>query len=281
MAGRSVVRSGKIDARDRGRARGRHRSVASEVDARDSMQQWVSSEVVEGDLERLDLDEVLRATGHIPLPPEELRQLALYLAEVATPAALDRIYEAALRLAPLSHVVWYSRGLAAMAGADEPTLAKLSRRCLERASELDPDDPDVAYSLGKWHYDLGTLDDASHWFERCLALDPAHGWALLYRAHCLHDRARWLPAIDAYEAVPLGTFEGPSAWLVDVVLEALAYCRLRAGDRTGALRDFRQLVQRLETDPQRALPSRSPTSPKPAAVRCTPSSPPTANGSLA
>ena len=55
--------------------------------------------------------------------------------------------------------------------------------------------------------------------------------------------------------VPLAEFTGPAgAWRVDVVLEALAHCRLKAGDRAGALRDFERLLQRLEKEPGRAQP---------------------------
>jgi len=178
----------------------------------------------------------------------------------ADPSALDRIYEAALRFNDADHYLWHSRGISAKYSANgtdrDETVARfkrLSLRCLNRAWELEPRDAGVAYSLGKWHYEFGAAtEDAAEWFETALSLEPDHGYALLYRAHCLHDQKRWGEAVAAYEAVPLETFKGHKAWLVDVVQEALAYCRLRAGDREGAIADFDKLLTRFEKEPRRA-----------------------------
>jgi len=49
----------------------------------------------------------------------------------------------------------------------------------------------------------------------------------------LHDLKRWEEAVAAYEAVPLETFKGHRAWLVDVVQEALAYVGLTLAIATG------------------------------------------------
>lgn len=267
---RSAVLTGRIDARDRASLRSRHdRSPSADIDPFDAIWSWLEADAGYGDepredMLRLDLDHYLHASGHIELPAEErLRQLAMFVEPsygAVAPDALDRIYETAVRLNPEDHVVWHSRGVAAKfvaTVAEKPqTVArfkKLGLRSLHRAWELDATDPAVAYSLGKWHYQFAAAtEEAAEWFERTLALDPEHGYALLYRAHCLHDQERWDDAVAAYRAVPLGTFTGPKAWLVDVVQEARAYCRLRAGDRSGALAEFEQLLERFDKEPQRA-----------------------------
>jgi tetratricopeptide (TPR) repeat protein len=84
------------------------------------------------------------------------------------------------------------------------------------------------------------------------ALESPHVYALLYRAHCLHDQERWTEAVEAYRAVPLETFKGPKAWLVEIVQEAQAYCLLQAGDRASAISELTRLLERLEKEPKRA-----------------------------
>ena len=56
----------------------------------------------------------------------------------------------------------------------------------------------------------------------------------------------------AYEAVPLETFKSQKAWRVNVVKEALAYCRLHAGDREGAVADFNELLTHFDREPRQA-----------------------------
>ena len=265
---RSAVLRGRIDARDRARLRGRlDRPAAEDVDHHAEIRAWLGTTEYRDedpeDMVRLDLGQYLHETGRFELPPEErLRQLAMFV-EVdfgsVAPDALDRIYGAAVRLNPSDRLVWHSRGIAAQFVATVSESAEtsarfetLALRYLSHAWELDSPDPEVAYSLGEWHSEFGAIEDAAEWIERAIALEPGHGDALLYRAHCLHDEERWVEAVEAYRAVPLETFEGPRAWLVDVVLEAQAYCVLRAGDRAGALREFERLLERFEREPQRA-----------------------------
>jgi len=265
--GRSAVLTGRIDARDRAKLRGRlDAEVQPEADPFEELWAWLErSDYGEGPPEvaaRTDLDEYLRRTGHFEIPAHErLRHLAI-LMEAESGAVLevvDRVYEAGLRLEPSDHLLWHSRGITTKLaaglerGAKQERLAARALRWLERALELDDTDPHAPYSLGMWHYEFGSGKDvAQQWFERVLELEPEHGWALLYRAHCLHDRERWSEAVAAYEAVPLQTFEGPKMWRVDLLLEQKAYCRLRAGDREGALMDFSRFLERLEKEPHRA-----------------------------
>lgn len=265
---RSAILKGRIDARDRARLRGRlDRPRSPDADPGDAIWAWLEEsdygQEAREDMPCLDLNHYLQASGHIGLAAEErLRLLAVFVEPdyaPTAPEALDRIYEAAVRLNPESPAVWHSRGISAKFAATTGVetkkclrFRKLALRSLNRAWELDATDPSVACSLGQWHYDLGATEDAAEWFERALALKPDHGYALLYRAHCRHDQQRWNEAVEAYRAVPLETFSGPKAWLVDVVQEALAYCLLRAGDRDGALLEFGRLLKRFEKEPHRA-----------------------------
>lgn len=266
--GRSPVLAGRIDARDRAHQRHRlDRARPDQVDPPAAIHAWlVAAPLPLGRPEavaRLDLDRFLASTSGIALAPEErLRQLAIFLESHgrADGAWLDRIYEAALRLAPDDALVWHSRSITAKQtslasrGARASRWRARARRALDRANELAPDDVHVRYSLGKWAYFLGRgAEEALPLFERALDVAPRDGWALLYRAHCLHDLGRWDEAVRAYDAVRLDTFEGNHAWLVDVVLEDVSYCRLQAGDEPGALAGFERLLTRLERDPQRAF----------------------------
>ncbi|MEM9071621.1 MAG: hypothetical protein AAGE52_24145 [Myxococcota bacterium] len=246
--------------------RGRHDRRTQQFDnPYEVLERWLETStlahVSDPKLKRLDLTYFLGETTHVDLPAEErLRQLAIFLEPRASeePFAVDRIYEAALRLEPCAWQVWESRGITAKHVAElrsertEDHFRALSLRSLFRAWALAADGG-TAYLLGKWHYEFGTLDEASAWFERATALDPNHGFAWLYRAHCLHDQQCWRGAVVAYRKVPLSYFVGPRSFYVDIVAEAQAYCRLRAGDREGALADFRRLIDRFEREPHRAL----------------------------
>lgn len=214
---------------------------------------------------RLDLGRFLGRTGHFDIEAgERLRQLAMHLepsvaADSTGLEALERIYGEAARLSPESSEVWHSRGISAkyiaQASRDEGLVGrgqKIAERALHKAWALDPGDAFIAYSIGRWHYEFRTPGcEARDWFERAIELDPKLASPKMYRAHCLQDNAQWEAALAAYESVPLDRFTGRNAWLVDIVLEAQAYCRLRTGDREGALREFRQLLERISKEPGR------------------------------
>ena len=273
---RSAILTGRIDARHRAKARHRQdRRPAPTADPWEELTRFLDGEAVRftsiEDVERYDLDAYLRSTGAIDLPPgERLRQLAIRL-ETLTPRtadspvrawlALDRVYALAVRLAPTDVDVWTSRGISAVEtarGAESDAarrIADAGTRALHRALEIEPTDAHAAYAMGLLVYhtaDRGKTEEALSWLERALASEPAHATALLYRAHSLHDLARWPEAIAAYDAVPLEALVGPRAWRVDYVLEARAECRLRSGDREGALAEFDALLSRYEREPSRA-----------------------------
>ncbi len=266
--GRSAVLSGRIDARDRAKLRGRKdRRHPPASDPLDGLYAWLKkSAYADMDSERvpaLCTTDFLRETGCFAVEPaERLRHLAIFLETAVNPddlRHLDRLYEAAMRVADADGVpvIWHSRGITAKFAAESASEGDAKAQahalqCFHRAHALDPSDPAITYSIGKWHYVFEGVDEAASWFEQTLALAPTREWALLYRAHCLHDRKRWSEAVIAYEAVPLARFQGGHGYVHDVVLEALAYCRFQCGGSADALSDFHRLLDRFEREPRRA-----------------------------
>lgn len=266
--GRSPILAGKWDARDRAKQRRRFdRTSASESDASDAMWAWLAdSEFRKGSRAEpyaIDLSDYLQRTSRIDIPSaERLRFLAIQLEETChwlDVGMVDRVYAEVLRLDPDSAVGWHSRGIfiksAAIVALRESSRERLARTSLEylsRARELDRHDPGIAYSIGKWHYQLGAGGtDAAPWFDATLEMDPKHAWGLLYRAHCLQDAEAWTAAAEAYDAVPLAEFTGPRDWMVDLIHELRAYCLLNAGDTDAARALFEKVLTRFEREPER------------------------------
>lgn len=219
-------------------------------------------------LERLGLDDFLHESARFDLPAgERLRLLAVELEgsvffenPLRTWAALDRVYQQAVRLSPKDPWMHASRGISASSVAEladgdvAARLNKTAHAALLRAGELDSSDARIAYALGQAVYvdhSRSPSDALSH-FDRALALDPRHPWARLYRAHCLHDLERWSDAVVAYSAVPMDEFRGPKSWRMDLLVEQRGWCRLKAGDAEGALDDFEKILARYEKQPHLA-----------------------------
>lgn len=99
----------------------------------------------------------------------------------------------------------------------------------------------------------GSTEDALGELERAIELDGSHGFARLYRAHCLHDLERFEEAAAAYDDVPHGAFRGPTSWRMDLLVEQRAHCRGMAGDLDGARADFERVLTRYEREPHLAL----------------------------
>ncbi len=266
---RSAVRSGTFDARDRASKRRRaHRRSAPATDPHDAFVHWVEQRVpVAEEIERVDLRDLLRRSTQFMLPPEERLRLfaiaceneALSLESSRARHALDRIYQEALRLAPEDAWVHASRGsslvaLADLAGDELGDLFRRAHESLTTAAELEPNDAHIGYQAAYAAYMDGCIDtsQALRRFDRVLELEPDHGWARLYRAHCLHDLQRWREAAHAYELVPREQFHGPSSWRMDLLVEQLGWCRLRAGDTEGARADFERILARYEQQPRLA-----------------------------
>ena len=109
---RSAVLTGRIDARDRARLRNRlDRPAPTASDPHERTSRWLEGseygDIAREDMARLDLDSYLIRTADIKLPPEErLRQLAMFVEPRFgnnDPSALDRLYEAAIRLNDSDH----------------------------------------------------------------------------------------------------------------------------------------------------------------------------------
>lgn len=263
---RSAISTGKIDARDRAKVRGRRdRRPSRPDDAWVLLDEWMASSgygaIDPAAMTALDLDAYLSSTAHIHIDAQErLRQLAIFCEDTfvsVAPSALDRIYQTGLRIDDEDAYLWHSRGIAGKRAAlrspsPSPRWQKLALRCFHRARELDPEDAGIAYSLAHWHYDFGDASEAAEWFDETLRLEPAHGYAMLYRAHGLCDELRWTEAAEAYAAVPLDTFVGRKAYLVDVVAESRGHCLLHAGDHAGAAVEFERLLDRIEKDTGRS-----------------------------
>jgi tetratricopeptide (TPR) repeat protein len=229
---------------------------------------WRSAELET--VESLDLTSYLRATASIGLTStERLRKLAMALEPTMSLSdqprgwlALERIYAAGVALCPDDADIEISRALTAESCAssarDDAEVRRrmilAGRRAVARALELRPTDPAAHHAQGMLDYsfDDGSIEAALAAFERAIALDPAHGWSRLYRAHCLHDLERWSDAATAYADVDPSFLTGASAWRYDLLREQRAWCLLQAGDRERALAELLALLHRYETQPRLA-----------------------------
>ena len=233
---------------------------------------WIESELdarAEAELERLDLRAFLQASAGFDVPPEErLRRLAIALERrvcfdraMRDWAALDRVYAHALQLRPEEPSLHASRSISASRLAEDAgdpgdveRLVRMSGESLQRALALDPDDAELRYLDGYHRYlhRVGSTEDALAALDRALELDGAHGFARLYRAHCLHDLGRFEEAVAAYDEVPRDAFEGPTRWRMDLLVEQRAQCRARAGDLDGARAELEAALARYEREPHLA-----------------------------
>lgn len=275
---RSPVLRGRLSQRDRARTRRRdrpspRRASTEHASPHDELTRWLQGHVTHDELEpieRLGLRAYLRATEGFALEPDErLRQLAIHLERVCAwrpqPRgwrALDRVYQRALELRPRSYLALHSRAISALECMQSAKRSKARPEVVRALFEdgraaalallpLAPERADAWFVLGHLHYfnpQRGAAE-ALECYDRAVALEPRNGWALLYRAHCLHDMERWAAAADAYAAVPREHYQGHSAWRYIVALEQRADCLLRAGARARALAAFRDVLARLARDP--------------------------------
>ncbi|MFK8001907.1 MAG: tetratricopeptide repeat protein [Polyangiales bacterium] len=265
---RSAVRSGKFDARDRATKRRRDKShrPAAQPAPNDQLLDWLKERHAP-QLRAMSLDAYLTATGHIELSPgERLRQLAIEIEqEMAANSSwgeLKRIYDLALRFDPEYARLHTSMGISCGVFAEhaewdkktalQERLTKEAEGYFRHARELDAKDAHVRHAHGYLLMCAGRQDEALALFDEAIALDPTHGWAHLYRAHCLHDLKRWPEAVAAYEAVPREAFKGPVSWRMDLLVQQQAFCSLRAGDTTAARQGFETILTRYEAQPHLA-----------------------------
>jgi len=213
-------------------------------------------------LESFDVLAYLNQTESFAVPPaERIRLLSVFLEGEKNAAslaeyprswlALQRLYNEACKLDPQNVQVLISNAVSAMhfAGTVEPesdvALYGIARCLLKQALSHHADSPYALYTMGVCEYQRpgGSSQNALHWFERACQSDPNNSWAQLYRAHCLHDLKEWNAAVVAYEAVDRSAFDDATSWRAQKLLEQLAWCRLQAGDRSGALHYFREVLR--------------------------------------
>jgi len=220
-------------------------------------------------LESFDISAYLKQTKTLDIhPAERIRRLCIFLEEergaellaeyLRSWRALQRIYDEARMLDPENTTIIVSNAISAMSVGDgvedeDEAVAfyESAKNLLSQALELDANSHRALYAMGLCEYDRpdgnGRSETALPWFERACRSAPggerANAWANLYRAHCLHDMEQWDAAVAAYEAVDRDAFEGLRSWRANKLLEQMAFCRLRAHDRSGALRDFREALR--------------------------------------
>ena len=271
---RSAVLNGRLNQRDRARLRGRldGRKQEPSPPPKEELLVWLRASLNVSDvskIERLNLIDFLQRTGQFDLPPEErLRALAIFLEpDLLSPQprawlALDRIYLYALQMAPRSVWVHHSRALSAkycaesMSPNDDPsTIRRILKTAWDAgntAYSIDSTEPDILYLLGSRCYiDADrSLDESLRFFNSAIHYAPDHQWALLYRAHCLHDLERWTDAALAYDRIAPSFFVGPLGWRYELLLEQKAYCRFRSGETKAALSEFERLLDRWIANPK-------------------------------
>lgn len=258
---RSNVRSGKTDARDRATKRRRDRRVtpAAAVSPEKAHGDWLHAHRQELKPD-LDLEVYLRDTAHIELSiPRRLRGLGWEFHSWAWPA-LKRIYTRALRDDPNDARTFALMGAdcahaAAIAHPPADSLFDEAYGYFSRARALAPSDVVVscmnAYAL--YRDGRGNRTEvALELYDEALTLEPNDEWALLYRAHCLQNLKRWDDAIEAYDAVPRGMFQGPESGLMDLLVEERARCLWLSGKVKEAKAEFERILTRYESQPHLA-----------------------------
>lgn len=221
------------------------------------------------DVERLDLKSFLRDTAELDLPAQ--RRLAeMGYACVSGlrvgPAgrawsAVSRFFDEALRIDAEDVEVHRLRGISALdlAPLDEgdarDKLLGLAFASLDHAVQLAPKDAHFHYLRGFVLYEdrRHPPEEALASFEQALVHEEQHGWARLYKAHCLHDMKRWADAAEAYARVPREQFKGHVAWRMDLLVEQRASCLLEAGHDAEARAEFERLLTYYEKQPRLAL----------------------------
>jgi tetratricopeptide (TPR) repeat protein len=214
----------------------------------------------------LDLDAFVElSSGFGGVAGERLRLLAIYLEEdegcgwsdAATNwPMLRRIYDAARRASPRDLTILKSTAITALrfvqAGGRTGKAEKVAWRdaleAIDEALQLDATDAEAWRLLGDvnyWGHDA-LLTEALTAYERALTLEPHDGWAQLYRAHALHDLARWDEAASAYAQVEPSSFTAEVAWRLVLAKEQRATCLLRAGRRDEALVEFEAAISARE-----------------------------------
>jgi len=281
---RSSILDGKKQQRSRAKLRKRldRALVSPETDdaAVDRLHEYLcklfAEDVSLAELEGLDLSGYLNDTSVFPLTAtERLRQLAVHLEDSARGPqprswlALRRIYDLGERLAENPNDRWeLLRSTAISAHYLEPAdydespkdaaaRTRLFADAYQAALQLQQIHPDRAKSYSllaqiRYRDDDGDQAQGLAEAEQALAIEPKEPWALFHRAALLRELERWSEAVEAYNALDPAFFTGHQAARYEWTLESRAYCRLRAGDKAGAIEEFEALLARYEKNPHLA-----------------------------
>ena len=274
---RSSVQRGMNDQRDRGRRKKHHKARTptlddSSWDARlQEFCNWLETNYSTADrpdvalVQTLSLKRFLQASPMLDMSPgEKLRQLAIFLEpeceSLSQPKGwkvLRRIYQEAIKYDRGWPYHYHSMSLSLLSCSDgleeeddvREVLLNESLDVCRSGLATAGENASLYSTLGRTHYELRQLEEALDTYQTAVNLDPDYVWAVLYKAHCLHDLKRWSEAITAYEAVNISAFDGPKSWRGVLVRDQLAICRLYAGDESRAAAEFEAALYRYESNP--------------------------------
>lgn len=129
----------------------------------------------------------------VSAPADQLEQARTH-ARAGRIAQAEAAYRAALGQNPGNAEALNFIAMCALARGELPD----ARRMLERAAELEPEQPEVWKSLGIVHLAADQAVDALAAFERALQLDPQHFVSRLHRGAALERLGRIYDAIASY-----------------------------------------------------------------------------------
>jgi len=269
------------DQRDRGRRKKHHKTVADDQ-ARSAdhvrFAAWLAENYpTSGDgaiqpSHGLSLTQFLQTAPQPEFGPEEkLRELAIHwesdCAWAEQPGGwriLKRIYDHAITYAPDWPDLYRSISISARACARLPSrdgpvadaiLNDSEQACLAGLA-IAPNDSGLHLELGLTCYQRDGSAHALEHFEASIANDPTQMWAVLFRAHCLHDFEQWEDAIEAYHQVDRSFFDGPTSWRAMLIRDQIAHCLYRAGRHDEARIEFDYALNQYELNPGTLLNTR-------------------------
>ena len=282
---KSSVRAGKLDQRDRGRRKKHHNcevwTTEEELRTRTTPENWdqkldffqawlakefpTNNEELVGTIANMSLKQYLQDSPSIDVSPDErLRQLAIHwepiCAAMPQPKGwkiLERFYREALKFDEQWSLIYHSMSLsirdcAGRLRSDDPIQAQLLEESLKICSAGIFHSPKCALlytSRGRTQYELRNLEASIVDAEKAIELDGGQMWAVLYRAHALHDLGRFADALKGYESVDISFFDGAASWRGVLVKDQKASCLMHLGERSQALSLFESALNSYEKNP--------------------------------
>lgn len=220
------------------------------------------------------LETFLKATKDIEIPKEErLRQLAISLEHEKFEKgwkSLSKIYQKASEINPKDSYIFHSWGISASEWFESWMTTDLteqleifseSEQVLSKALALEPENSDIAYSLGIINYTHPShltnrtfyLEKAINWFSLAIKWNNQNVMAHLYLAHCYHDFAYhinpnyWENALNAYKNVDQHALARDfPVWRVLKCREQIAACYCWSGNQEEAVYHFSKFLDEIE-----------------------------------